>query len=457
MDPIAATQLAADVAGIFLKIVNTVKDVIETMKGAKEALIELLSRCERVRLYLELFRSLTSRLSNPVEKSISLSFNDSAYRQTADEILGFVHKIADASKHSELWMKFSWVFYKADVTALVGKLEAREKDLNLVLTFIAAQSSVVTEKEIITMKGRAEEWAQITEAFGTAHLGQDSNELVVKHSSEQGRKGHGSHRGSHNNQRQSVIPSQPSSKSTKPALWLGNVVRTGLDPAYLRERARLSDAAYWGDWHQLLSSLDTGRRRFGESWCNAFTLRSENDSHRLSLWTPLHQAAYMNAPKKVVEKLIRLGAFRTLPTKKTKGEFRYQDLTAVEIARELGYSDLWEILTPVIRHFVPARVLMDLEQKFHELIHAELAGLAHLKYLRLPQLVVLTELENPQMWFPIQPQSQHGRGFLFRLDGRELVVLSVGRNPPQSKQLYRVSAISATGWIAIHDAVVFRR
>jgi hypothetical protein len=141
MDPIAATQLAADVAGIFLKIVNTVKEVIETMKGAKEALIELLSRCERVRLYVELFRSLVTRLST-VERSISLSFNDSAYRQTADEILGFVHKIADASKHSEIWMKFSWVFYKADVTALVGKLEAREKDLNLVLTFIAAYVSL---------------------------------------------------------------------------------------------------------------------------------------------------------------------------------------------------------------------------------------------------------------------------------------------------------------------------
>lgn len=111
------------------------------MKGAKEAIVELLSRCERVRLYLESFRSLTTRLSNP-ERSISLSFNDSAYRQTADEILGFVHKIADASKHSEIWMKFSWVFYKADVTALVGKLDAREKDLNFVLTFIAAYESL---------------------------------------------------------------------------------------------------------------------------------------------------------------------------------------------------------------------------------------------------------------------------------------------------------------------------
>ncbi|GFF49737.1 hypothetical protein IFM61606_05377 [Aspergillus udagawae] len=457
MDPLTATQLAADVAGIFLNIVNTVKDIIETMNGAKEALIELLNRCERVRLYLEVFRSLTSRLSNPVERSISLSFNDSAYRQTADEILGFAHKIADASKHSEIWMKFSWVFYKTDVTALVGKLEAREKDLNLVLTFIAAQSSVVTENEIITMKSRAKEWAQITEAFGTTHLNQDSNELGLKHSSEQDKKGPSSHKKSHNNGKQmspNVISNQPSPNPTKPVLWHGNVLKTGLDPAYLKERARLSDAAYRADWHRLLSSLDTGRRRFGESWCNSFRLRSEDESQGQSLWTPLHQAAYMNAPKKVVEKLIRFGAFRTLPTNKSKGEGRYEDLTAVEIAREVGYSDLWDILTPVIRHFVPPRVLLDLEEKFHALIHAELAGFAHLEHLRLPQLVVLTELENPEMWFPIQPQSQHGRGFLFRFDGRELVVLSVGRNPPQPKQLYRVSA---TGWTAIQDAVVFRR
>jgi hypothetical protein len=134
---------------------------------------------------------------------------------------------------------------------------------------------VVTEKEIITMKGRAEQWAQITEAFGTAHLSQDSDELVMKHTPEQRKKAHGSHSGSQNDGKQvstNVIPSQPSSNTTKPALWLGNLVRTGLDPAYLRERAQLSDAAYWGDWHQLLSSLDTGRRRFGESWCNTFTL-----------------------------------------------------------------------------------------------------------------------------------------------------------------------------------------
>lgn len=40
----------------------------------------------------------------------------------------------------------------------------------------------------------------------------------------------------------------------------------------ISKRERLSDAAYWGDWHQLLSSLDTGRRRYDESWCNSFNL-----------------------------------------------------------------------------------------------------------------------------------------------------------------------------------------
>lgn len=39
----------------------------------------------------------------------------------------------------------------------------------------------------------------------------------------------------------------------------------------------------------------------------------EADIHQLSLWTPLHQAAYMHAPKKVVEQLVRYGAFSNGP------------------------------------------------------------------------------------------------------------------------------------------------
>lgn len=38
-------------------------------------------------VYLELFRSLANRLTDPEEKNTVLSFNDAAYRQTADEVL----------------------------------------------------------------------------------------------------------------------------------------------------------------------------------------------------------------------------------------------------------------------------------------------------------------------------------------------------------------------------------
>lgn len=36
------------------------------------------------------------------------------------------------------------------------------------------------------------------------------------------------------------------------------------------------------------------------------------DYHELSLWTPLHQAAYMRAPVGVISQLVEYGAFRTV-------------------------------------------------------------------------------------------------------------------------------------------------
>jgi hypothetical protein len=43
--------------------------------------------------FLELFRSLTNKLSDPMEKITALSFNESAYRKTANEVsfLQFLH------------------------------------------------------------------------------------------------------------------------------------------------------------------------------------------------------------------------------------------------------------------------------------------------------------------------------------------------------------------------------
>lgn len=48
--------------------------------------------------------------------------------------------------------------------------------------------------------------------------------------------------------------------------------------------------------------------------------------------------------------------------------------------------------------------------------------------------------------------SNRVKGWLFRLDGRELLVLSLGRTGSASSQLFRVSS---TSWNEIEDAVVF--
>lgn len=138
MDVMASAHAAAALAGMFLELVRTMKHVIKAMKGARLALVEMLTRAERIRLNLELFRSLTTRLSDPMERSTALSFNESTYRQTANEVLDLVRKVAGLAKRHDLWMKVNWLFYRSDVAALVKKLEERERDLGLVLTSIAA-------------------------------------------------------------------------------------------------------------------------------------------------------------------------------------------------------------------------------------------------------------------------------------------------------------------------------
>jgi hypothetical protein len=57
----------------------------------------------------------------------------------------------------------------------------------------------------------------------------------------------------------------------------------------------------------------------------------------------------------------------------------------------------------VVRHALPATTLLYLQTKFHELLWAELedGGPLPLGGIRLPPLAALTELESPEMWFPL--------------------------------------------------------
>lgn len=80
-------------------------------------------------------------------------------------------------------------------------------------------------------------------------------------------------------------------------------------------------------------------------------------------------------------------------------EFSNSYLTAHDIALEMGYTHLLSALAPVIHHNVPPLVLTHLRSEFHKMIKDD--GEAPSGAI-LPELEALTELSEPEMWFPVR-------------------------------------------------------
>jgi hypothetical protein len=80
----------------------------------------------------------------------------------------------------------------------------------------------------------------------------------------------------------------------------------------------------------------------------------------------------------------------------------------VDIAVNRGHLHLVPLLSPAYRHPLPQDVLDRLRTHLHRLIHHRSGGgdgdggdLATRQALRLPDPVVLTELDTPRLWFPV--------------------------------------------------------
>ncbi|HEY1015652.1 MAG TPA: hypothetical protein VGE07_23280 [Herpetosiphonaceae bacterium] len=147
-------------------------------------------------------------------------------------------------------------------------------------------------------------------------------------------------------------------------------------------RHRLADAAKAADWPQVLAILEqrpdlsNSTRPDGHAW-----------------YAPLHQAAYTGAPLAVVERLLALGAWRSLPT--AAGEL------ASTIARRQGQGPLLEVLEPVYQHDLPHDAVAAIQSQLHLVIRERAARLVNAHALRLPELLPLLELAVPQLWAPI--------------------------------------------------------
>jgi hypothetical protein len=168
----------------------------------------------------------------------------------------------------------------------------------------------------------------------------------------------------------------------------------GTTQAESQTRQRLADCAKRYDWSEVFAVLDAepalvnSARPGGASW-----------------FAPLHQAAHAGAAVAVVERLVELGAWRGLRT--AAGE------RAVDLARRGNHAHLLDVLEPPRRVDVPAETLRRIQVYFHAVIRARANHLVQEHSLRLPELEVLLELDQPQMLF--QPPDMHGR-FEFRLE-----------------------------------------
>lgn len=166
--------------------------------------------------------------------------------------------------------------------------------------------------------------------------------------------------------------------------WDGLVQRDEYEPAFVRTRDELADAARVARWDRVLDLLSDPARQLapnhwrvgGQSW-----------------FTPLHQAAWQGAPGNVVSELIAMGASRTLPTADGR--------SARDLAVATGHDELLPLLEPAPRNPTGEDVIARLDQRLVDLIEQRIRP--HLTVeLRPFPTVLLTEFDRgARAWFPI--------------------------------------------------------
>ncbi|KHL18341.1 UNVERIFIED_CONTAM: ankyrin [Mumia flava] len=163
--------------------------------------------------------------------------------------------------------------------------------------------------------------------------------------------------------------------------WPGVVDPSLLKPELVSDANRLADAARSGAWDSVLSLLESS------PWLGPNRWRVDGSSW----FTALHQAAWHGAPVAVVERLVAMGAWRSLRT--AAGD------RAVDIARDRGHAHLVAALETTRDGTRDRRRYEAWDRHLTELIASRTASLEPVRYRPVPTEVVEVEgLET--LWFP---------------------------------------------------------
>ena len=163
--------------------------------------------------------------------------------------------------------------------------------------------------------------------------------------------------------------------------WLGVEDHDVLNPDLVQQVDQLADAAKAGRWAVVLELIESERTGSVNRW--RFGGRS--------WFTPLHQAAWLGAPVEVVERMIGLGAWRSLRTADGDRPF--------DIAQERGHRSLLEALAvrdPSAREEQQFAVW---DRNLTELIDERTRSLDAVRYRPVPtELLAIEQIEL--LWFP---------------------------------------------------------
>jgi hypothetical protein len=165
-------------------------------------------------------------------------------------------------------------------------------------------------------------------------------------------------------------------------IWDGMTQSETLGDTLANARQKLANAARGYNWAHVLAIL-TEHPEF---------VNATRPGGR-SLYAPLHQAAHGGASVEVVQRLLDLGAWRTLQN--ARGE------RPVDVATRMSRQHLLSVLEPEYKRHVPLGILLKIQSHFHAVIRERAARLIEEHALRLPELEALLEMERIKLWFPI--------------------------------------------------------
>ena len=140
MDPFSITTGVAALIGLCVGVVQTIKSFIEKTKSTKDVLVRLLNRTERVRLYLEHLRSLSSKLTSSSHRSIALPFKQEECKATMRNLFGLIRTMVDASTKGKLQAAMALLREQKQIDNLTHQLTDHEQNIFSVLMLIATSA-----------------------------------------------------------------------------------------------------------------------------------------------------------------------------------------------------------------------------------------------------------------------------------------------------------------------------